>query len=446
MSNENPLTGVERRDFLKIMSLTCIGSLVYSKELIASKLSASDVSNVVVIYNQNVTNTTKKTVDAAIVQSMVNQAITAYTGISEVGEAWKSIFPGITTNNIIALKVNTLFPTNNNGTHPQIAYAVANGLTQMDFAGTIFPANNIIIFDFYQNYLSAKGYAINTSNTGIRCFPSPAYSADTYDVAGIKVRLSTVITQMADYLVNIAYLKSHFLSGVSHCLKNHYGSLQNPEISPLFHDNGKCGDPYIPAITALDPIKSKQKFCIIDALYGVANSGPDGPVTCAPNKIIMGQDVVAVDCTGRNLIKSVGLSQYDLNRTTHIDTAAKTYLLGTNDPNNINVIDLTNTATAIGSMQEQSKKTELLQNYPNPFTTETNIRFNLASNEHVQFTIRDYTGKEIIQLVNKTLNQGMHQFTWNGRNASGKEVLNNIFIGELKTESYNRSIIIQKIR
>jgi flagellar hook assembly protein FlgD len=107
---------------------------------------------------------------------------------------------------------------------------------------------------------------------------------------------------------------------------------------------------------------------------------------------------------------------------------------------------LTNTATVgIEDMQDQIKVTELMQNFPNPFDNETNIQFYLDSSEHVQFTIRDYAGREIIQLVNKTLSQGMHKLTWNGRNAAGSEVLNKILIGELKTGSYHKSIIMQKI-
>jgi len=446
MSNENSLSGVKRRDFLKILSLTSIGSLVYSKELLASKFSTNDMSNVVVVYNQNATDKTNKTISTKVVQSMVDQGIKAFTDIAEVGEAWKSIFPGITEKKIIALKVNASFQERNNGTHQQVTYAVANGLTQMDFDGIKFPDNNIIIFDFSaNNYLNAQGYTKNDSNKGIRCFASPGYSAEDYNVAGIKVKLSTVITQMADYLINIGYLKHHSMSGVSHCLKNHFGTINSPLNC---HDNAANGvsiNNCIAALNELEPIKLKQKFCIIDALYGITNNGPGGTPTCAPNKIIMGQDIVAVDCAGRNLLKTSGMSQNDFNRTTHIDIAATKYSLGTNDPNKINLMELTNTTVAIESIQEQIKTTELLQNYPNPFNTKTTIPFYLASTEHVQFIIRDYTGKEIIQLVNKTIDQGTHKLTWDGRNVSGSDVPNNIFIGELKTISYNQSIIIQKV-
>jgi uncharacterized protein (DUF362 family) len=196
----------------------------------------------------------------------------------------------------------------------------------MDFNGTKFPANNIIIFDFHrQNYLAYQGYKMNNSKTGVRCFANPGFSTETYDVAGQKVKISTVITQMADYMINIAYLKNHFLSGVSHCLKNHYGSLEGTDSynDAAFHSG--VGDPYIPAITALEPIKTKQKFCMIDALYGVTNNGPDGPASCAPNKIIMGQDVVAVDTTGKNLLVASGMTGNA--STSHINTAATKYSL-----------------------------------------------------------------------------------------------------------------------
>ena len=84
--------------------------------------------------------------------------------------------------------------------------------------------------------------------------------------------------------------------------------MQSPEVSNLLHDGARCGSPYIAAINALDPIKSKQKFCIIDGLFGVTVNGPDGVPTVIPDKIIMGQDIVAVDYTGRELLKTLGLA------------------------------------------------------------------------------------------------------------------------------------------
>ena len=130
---------LERRDFLKILSLTGVGSLITSKSAVASILAPAAASKVVVVTDTNAVNKTAKTVNAEVVRTMVDEGIKSYTGLDNVGEAWKSIFPGVTQNSIIGLKVNTLFGTRNTGTHPQVTNAVADGLTQMDFGGTLFP-------------------------------------------------------------------------------------------------------------------------------------------------------------------------------------------------------------------------------------------------------------------------------------------------------------------
>lgn len=442
MNSVNFLKNVERRDFLKILSLTGIGSLIYSKDAIASVLSPSATSKVVVITNNSATDSVNHTVNSEAVKIMVNDGIKSYTGISDVGNAWKSIFPDITASSVIGLKVNTLFNTKNVGTHPQVAYAVADGLVQMDFEGIKFPANNIIIFDLGSNYLADQGYTLNTTLTGVRCFPSSAYSSEIYNVSGVNLKISTIITQQINFLINIAQLKQHSMSGLSLCLKNHFGSINQPWAC----HNNNC-DPFIPGIAALAPIKNKQKFCIIDALFGITSGGPSGAVTCAPNKIIMGQDIVAVDCIGRDLLKDQGTSQSSINQATHINTAATTYSLGNNNASNISTVDITSPVTGpTGIMEEAENSNRLMQNSPNPFNNETIITFYLHSGEHVQLRIIDYTGKTINILVNKKLESGAHRIKWNGQSASGQVVPAGIYICELKTILYNKSIIIQKVK
>ena len=73
-----------------------------------------------------------------------------------------------------------------------------------------FPENNIIIFDFHSNYLTTQGYTINRSTTGVRCFPSSEYTTETYDIGGVNIKLSKIITETINYMVNIAYLKASF--------------------------------------------------------------------------------------------------------------------------------------------------------------------------------------------------------------------------------------------
>ena len=82
--------------FSKILSLTGVGSLITSKSAVASILAPATASKVVVVTDTNATDKTAKTVNADVVQIMVDEGIKNYTGIDNVGEAWKSIFPGIT--------------------------------------------------------------------------------------------------------------------------------------------------------------------------------------------------------------------------------------------------------------------------------------------------------------------------------------------------------------
>lgn len=439
MEIKSYLRNIGRRSFLRILSFTGVGTLIYPQRMITSISSQTAKSDIIVISNSNATNSTLQTVDENVVKSMIDEGIRTFTGISNVGAAWKSIFPGITADNKIGIKVNTLFSTKNNGTHPQVAKAVTDGLIQMDFGGTTFPSNNIIIFDQSTNYLAVQGYTLNSSNTGVRCFPTSAYSSENFNVSGVSLKISTIVTQQVDYLINIGCLKQHSITGVTHCLKNLYGTINNPGAC-----HGNYGDPYIPAIAALAPIKSKQKFCIIDALYGVTSNGPGGSINCNPNKIIMGQDIVAVDYTGRELLKSLGLTLNEYTKATYIDTAATVYSLGTNSPDQINVINIVG-SLGVEQIPQNEKATQLFQNFPNPFNDKTNIQFYLQTIENVSIRIIDSNGRNIIQLINKRLMPGMHCLVWDGLDSFSRVVHPGIYLCDMNTKSYHKSILIQKV-
>jgi hypothetical protein len=278
----------------------------------------------------------------------------------------------------------------------------------------------------------------------VRCIPNSQYTTENYDIGGVNIKLTKIITETINYMVNIAYLKHHFLSGVSLCLKNHYGSLQNAEINYLLHDDSKHGSPYIAAISALDPIKTKQKFCIIDGLFGVTANGPDGVPTVIPDKIIMGQDIVAVDYTGRELLKTLGLATSQVSKTVHIDVAATTYAIGTNDPTNINVVDVNTTQTGIEDNTDIENHRETFRNAPNPFSSGTEINFLLNTAAQVKLSIYAYNGKQVAQLISKHLEEGSHTIRWDGHDASGKDIPDGVYLCELNTGTDSQTIIMQK--
>jgi hypothetical protein len=61
-------------------------------------------------------------------------------------------------------------------------------------------------------------------------------------------------------------------------------------------------------------------------------------------------------------------------------------------------------------------------NYPNPFTEETKIEFNLKESGHIIIDVYDLSGRLIKQIKNEDISAGDHSVTWNATNESGDRV------------------------
>ena len=59
------------------------------------------------------------------------------------------------------------------------------------------------------------------------------------------------------------------------------------------------------------------------------------------------------------------------------------------------------------------------QNFPNPFSASTTLRFELPEPSRVTLTIYDVTGREVANLVDGAVDPGYHVATWSGRNRDG---------------------------
>ncbi|MCD6090963.1 MAG: T9SS type A sorting domain-containing protein, partial [Bacteroidales bacterium] len=60
--------------------------------------------------------------------------------------------------------------------------------------------------------------------------------------------------------------------------------------------------------------------------------------------------------------------------------------------------------------QEFEKEYSLAQNYPNPFTDQTTISFQLDDPKHINLTIYNSIGQKIAEPFNEKLNSGKHQY------------------------------------
>ncbi len=437
MDDYSFIRNLNRRDFMKIVSVAGIGSLIYPSRLIA-EVTGSDKSRVVIVEDRGAV--TDDGIDSAVLRIMADEAIRATTGIGDTGEAWKSVFAGINAFSRIALKVNAfhrLLPT-----RPEYTAAVTDSIAAMKFNGNYYNPNNMIVFDKTNSDLTDSKYTINESATGVRCFGSSnlesPYDSTNYSINGESQNVSRIITDYCDYLVNLAVLKSHSIAGVSLCMKNHYGSCSNPG-----QMHGNACNPFIPELNSIAPIKNKHSLAIIDALYGTVSDNPILGPEITPKKIIMGTDIVAVDFIGRKTLEEYGCKT--TGTAAYIDTAASVYQLGAADMDKIELITITDPA-GTGSVQENGRPAVVLrQNSPNPFTQSTTIRFTLDADREIQITILDLSGTVVKRLAAGAYPSGNNSVAWDGRDESGFRLPSGVYVCSLAGGRVKKSIIMRKL-
>ncbi len=403
---------ISRREFLKYLGVGAMGLIAKPSFSQLLKNFSLDASDVVQCFDEGATS--GSTINEIVVQMMMNESIKALTSIQDVGEAWKSIFPGITENSVISIKVNCI--NRYFATHPPVVNCIVNGLALMDFNGTLFKKNNIIIWDRTDYELTSSGYTIYTGNDPdtVRCFGTN-HSGIGYDntnplnVNGVTSNPSRIISQLSDYVINAGVLRTHGTSVITHCMKNNYGSVHNPG---SLH-GGYC-NPYIPSLNqqirdVLTP-NDKQKIFIIDGLFGLYSGGPGGNPNFNPKLIIMSKDTVACDYQGQNVI-NLERQQHSLQpvNAPHITTAAQPpYSLGTTD---INLIEINN-PTGIKESKISVITEENLEVSPHPFRDKAMITFTLSKPGLVRLDLINSLGRIETNVYQGRLSAGRHQINY----------------------------------
>jgi len=103
----------------------------------------------------------------------------------------------------------------------------------------------------------------------------------------------------------------------------------------------------------------------------------------------------------------------------------------------------------ITSLDEQTalpEITELAQNFPNPFNSNTVIEYSLKSQSEVHLSIYNILGKRVTELVNQAQQPGNYSVIWNGLDTSGKEVAGGVYFYCLNTgdNTINKRMIYLK--
>jgi len=88
----------------------------------------------------------------------------------------------------------------------------------------------------------------------------------------------------------------------------------------------------------------------------------------------------------------------------------------------------------------------LHQNYPNPFNVGTKISFFVYDQTEVTINVFDMLGRRVCSLLDKQLQAGKYNITWDGRSDTGEPMSSGVYFYNLKTDSFedSRKMVILK--
>jgi len=207
-------------------------------------------------------------------------------------------------------------------------------------------ASDIVVWDRDSDELEHVGFHVATGGNRVQCFGTDRvdYEQELVTHGSVGSRLSKILTQRCNVLINVPVLKDHDGAGVSIALKNMYGVIHNPN---KYHPNG-C-NPYIADLNMLPEIRTRMRLTICDATTACFEGGPGykPEYSWKNNALIVSQDPVALDYTGWQIIerkraeKGLKTLEGDKRVPRYIATAAdREHRLGTNDPRRIAVVEV----------------------------------------------------------------------------------------------------------
>jgi uncharacterized protein (DUF362 family) len=298
---------------------------------------AASAKSRVVIARDDLLRGSGSAIDSRRMLALLDRAMQTLFNRDHANEAWSRLVrPG----DKVGLKVNAL---GGRGlcSNLQLVEAICERLQQ---AG--IKASDIVVWDRESDELERAGFHLSTGGSGVQCFGTDRvdYEQELVTHGSVGSRLSRILTQRCNVLINVPVLKDHDGAGVTIALKNMYGVIHNPN---KYHPNG-C-NPYIADLNMLPEIRSRMRLTICDATTAQYEGGPayKPEYSWKQNALLVSQDPVALDYTGWQIIErkraETGLKTLEAEgRAPHyIATAADTeHRLGTNDPSRITVAEV----------------------------------------------------------------------------------------------------------
>jgi uncharacterized protein (DUF362 family) len=317
---------LSRRQFLKGTVGTVVGASLAAK--FVDRALAAEAKKARVVLMQDPAYFKDRKVDVELARKMVDRIMCSLTGKSSSGDAWKALF---SPKEKIAIKVNCLYPPVT--TNPETVQVVVESMADAGFDPT-----RIIIFDRSDGDLTKCGFTINESSKGAKCYATKeyVYPAKARDV---DTKLSSILVNDVDALINMPVLKHHGIPGITASLKNHLGTVPNP--GDLHGDY--CSR--LVELNAFDPIKKKTRLILMDAARAQYDRGPafSPQHMWSYSGMLASTDPVAMDTVAAREIlakrNASGMPGPIRPPIKHVELAAKMGL-GVGDPEQIELVNL----------------------------------------------------------------------------------------------------------
>ena len=132
-----------------------------------------------------------------------------------------------------------------------------------------------------------------------------------------------------------------------------------------------------------------------------------------------------------------------LERIRPVHSAAEApYNLGTDDPNQIDLISVDNPTSVIEENPVGDVPNRFIL-YPNPFNAGTIVSYRLKRASNVDMTIYDVKGARIRKLIRRRQNSGIHRIRWDGRNDSGLPASSGTYLVRINADGYGQTMRMQ---
>ncbi len=266
--------GLSRRAFLKCTGVVAgAASFAARKVLAAEPARPGRLPDVVQVRSDDVVG--MRGVHEELLADLLHILLRRLTG-KEGPEAWKTF---LKPDDIVALKFNRSGALGLGTTDPLLRVLVQS----LKQAG--FEARQIVAVEVSPAIQRATGVTA----------PVGGWTEEAVDFGSGQDQLAAWLNQVTA-IVNIPFLKTHNIAGMTCCLKNlSHAVVKHPA---QYHANG-CA-PYIGDIVALPQIRKKLRLHLVNALRMVFEGGPEVDEDCVweAGALLGGRDPVALDAVG----------------------------------------------------------------------------------------------------------------------------------------------------